>query len=168
MPVLKSGQNNGGFLSEYERQRAANIERNENLMASLGLHSSVYTPTASKKLSSSTSPLLVNSRPPRQPPRRWAARAATSPQPRQSARTKRAGRAAAGVAADAASTCRKTRPLVLRDSARAAGSSSDFAWRVLRVVNAIPVGKVSSYGQVRFLLLERENLCVCVCVFASM
>ena len=57
----------------------------------------------------------------------------------------------------AASGACGVRPLVFEDAARAAGSSKDFARRVLQVVKAIPVGRVASYGQCAALAGRPNN-----------
>ena len=52
---------------------------------------------------------------------------------------------------------RNVRPLVFSDVARAAGSSYEFAERVRQVVQAIPVGRVASYGQCAALAGRPNN-----------
>jgi len=46
-------------------------------------------------------------------------------------------------AATTPSAVRRARPIVIADSARAAGSSNEFAWRILQIVKAIPEGAIN-------------------------
>ena len=133
MPVLKS---------DYELARESNIKRNAALLAALGLDEPPL-PTAGV-------PQACSGAKRRRDP---------SAAPRRSVQTRGRGSAVSEQGGGDPPTASETahehsrgarmrpRPLALADSAQAAGSSSDFAWRVLQVVKAIPKGKVAAYGQ---------------------
>jgi methylated-DNA-protein-cysteine methyltransferase-like protein len=137
MPVLKS---------EYERARDSNIKRNAALLAALGLDEPPL-PTAEAPHAQSGAK------------RRRDPSAAPPAREQRSVQTRSCGSAVSeqsgGEPPAAAETAQehsrgarmRPRPLTLADSARAAGSSGDFAWRVLQVVQAIPKGSVAAYGQ---------------------
>jgi len=77
-----------------------------------------------------------------------------SPPPPPPPKTKGSEQESATTGPAASGACR---PLVPADAARAAGSSKDFARRVLQVVKAIPVGRVASYGQCAALAGRPNN-----------
>ncbi|KAJ1486500.1 6-O-methylguanine DNA methyltransferase [Baffinella frigidus] len=172
MPILKScagmsaGANAGEPLSEanpqvseYELQREANIQRNQQLLISLGLQAppthepSPATPPTSRKRPRDSSALTASTQP------RRSARTPTESAPEGGpGRVDPPATPAKSVAAEvsvtsgaepfeAGAAAGALRPVGIADSAKAAGSSSLFAQRVLQVVQAIPRGKVASYGQ---------------------
>ena len=140
MPKLKRAAELADTQSVYEEQRAANIARNERVLAALGL-ASPPTPTtvrrAAPREGSANSERLRRGKSERLRGARRPAAPAVMPE-----------LDAAAVSLDARpGQTAVTRPLVFGDAARAAGSSGSFASRVLKVVRAIPRGKVASYGQ---------------------
>lgn len=167
MPVLKGDDTKERApLSEYELARADNIKRNERLLVALGLDHDVTTASAAPSRSSAagakrrekaaSAERSVRTRTSREVTASGEGRqAAVNDRPSTAAHGERASEAGAGAPnrrhpAQSASETRggpQPRPLLLADSARAAGSSGGFALRVLKVVNAIPRGKVASYGQ---------------------
>lgn len=180
MPVLKQDDAKAeGKLSDYERLRLANIQRNDQLLMSVGLQP--LSAGVGKKRKCETGESKASS----QNRRRAAgqAQSRSSQRPRsiqslgdkeQSDRTSRSTRAASGhrqqriavmtamleggsSASGAPDVVRSVRPLLLTDSASAAGSSSAFARRVLQIVLAIPIGQVASYGQVAALAGSPKN-----------
>lgn len=140
MPKLKRAAELADTQSVYEEQRAANIARNERVLAALGL-ASPPTPTtvrrAAPREGSANSERLRRGKSERLRGARRPAAPAVMPELDAAAvfLDERRGQTAV------------TRPLVFGDAARAAGSSGSFASRVLKVVRAIPRGKVASYGQ---------------------
>jgi alkylated DNA nucleotide flippase Atl1 len=152
MPILKCKAGSrelpgGEQLSPYEKQREANIQRNQEVMVSLGLEDAqgsaleepVAAPARQSRKRVRDAGELASPSPARRSARGQAtleAELSTSPTLSPS------GHQAAAAAPPA------PRALRLQDSARAAGSSTHFAQRVLDVVRIIPRGKVASYGQV--------------------
>jgi O6-methylguanine-DNA--protein-cysteine methyltransferase len=84
------------------------------------------------------------------------AKMSLSPPPSHPPTTKGSEQESATTGSAASGVC-GVRPLVFEDAARAAGSSKDFARRVLQVVKAIPVGRVASYGQCAALAGRPNN-----------
>ena len=139
MPKLKRAAELADTQSVYEEQRAANIARNERVLAALGL-ASPPTPTTVRRApreGSANSERLRRGKSERLRGARRPAAPAVMPELDAAAVSLDARRGQTAV----------TRPLVFGDAARAAGSSGSFASRVLKVVRAIPRGKVASYGQ---------------------
>jgi alkylated DNA nucleotide flippase Atl1 len=172
MPVLKQDDSKEeGKLSDYERLRLANIQRNDQLLMSVGLQP--LSAGVGKKRSRTRhldSPVASSQN------RKLAAGQAQSrsshrsrsiqslgdkeQSDRTSARGNRKQPMTAmleGGASGSQDVVRSVRPLLLTDSASAAGSSSGFARRVLQIVLAIPIGKVASYGQVAALAGSPKN-----------
>jgi len=171
MPVLKQDDaKEEGKLSDYERLRLANIQRNDQLLMSVGLQP--LSAGVGKKRKCATGESKASAA--------GQAQSRSSQRPRsiqsfgdkeQSDRTSRSTRAATGhrqqrmtamleggsSASGAPDVVRSVRPLLLTDSASAAGSSSAFARRVLQIVLAIPIGQVASYGQVAALAGSPKN-----------
>jgi len=154
--ALCSGHPISMELSDYERERAANIQRNEQIMADIGLHvAPAPAPAASKKRTRKASASASSPKQRRQPDR---PRAATPSIAEQASSSKPSiGVAGAGAVGAVAGAARAPRQLHFSDAAQAAGGSQDFAWRVLQVVTAIPEGKVASYGQCASLAGSPRN-----------
>jgi methylated-DNA-protein-cysteine methyltransferase-like protein len=170
MPVLKKDDSKEeGKLSDYERLRLANIQRNDQLLTSLGLQTQPAG-VGKKRSRHLDSPVASSQN------RKLAAGQAQSrsshgsrsiqslgdkeQSDRTSARGNRKQPMTAmleGGASASPDVVRSVRPLLLTDSAMAAGSSSGFARRVLQVVLTIPMGKVASYGQVAALAGSPKN-----------
>ena len=175
MPVLKKDDSKEeGKLSDYERLRLANIQRNDQLLTSLGLQTQpagvgkkrsrhLDSPVASAQNSKRAAGEKAQSR---SSHRSRSIQSLVDKE--QSDRTSRAASAnrkqpmtalleGGSSASGAPDVVRSVRPLLLTDSAMAAGSSSGFARRVLQVVLTIPMGKVASYGQVAALAGSPKN-----------
>ena len=177
MPVLKQDDaKEEGKLSDYERLRLANIQRNDQLLMSVGLQP--LSAGVGKKRKCATGESKASSQNRRSAAGQAQSRSSQRPRSiqslgdkEQSDRTSRSTRAASGhrqqrmtamleggsSASGAPDVVRSVRPLLLTDSASAAGSSSGFARRVLQIVLAIPIGKVASYGQVAALAGSPKN-----------
>ena len=164
-PMSEGNESEHLQVSDYELQREANIKRNQQLLAALGLQQapthaqpSPATPRTSKKRPRDSSALTASTQ------TRRSARAPAAPEGGSSAVQGGSERAdppatpapsavaAVSVASGAepfgaGAAAGALRPLVVADSAKAAGSSSLFAQRILQVVQTIPRGKVASYGQ---------------------
>jgi alkylated DNA nucleotide flippase Atl1 len=177
MPVLKQDDaKEEGKLSDYERLRLANIQRNDQLLMSVGLQP--LSAGVGKKRKCATGESKASSQNRRSAAGQAQSRSSQRPRSiqslgdkEQSDRTSRSTRAASGhrqqrmtamleggsSASGAPDVVRSVRPLLLTDSASAAGSSSAFARRVLQIVLAIPIGQVASYGQVAALAGSPKN-----------
>jgi methylated-DNA-protein-cysteine methyltransferase-like protein len=128
-------------LSEYEKQRKKTIQRNQEMLAALGLEQTlVSTPqTVQKNV------------------RMRKARVLDQTGLRQSSRVRVIAAPEVGQAPAESEGVYVTHRLLVDDAARAARSSTCFARKVLQIVNSIPRGKVVSYGQVAALAGRPNN-----------
>ena len=158
-PAALASPDDSSGKCAYELERDANIRRNELALAALGVpsaHTGLAAATAQRPPRKRRRREETDSPPP--PPRRSTRRPAASSgsgSPTSQSITETAVRRRPAPAPAPAAPAAPARPPPA--PAYYYGGGNDFAWRVLQVMKAIPVGKVAAYGQVAGLAGSPRN-----------